>query len=229
MTTAADAVRWIKSHRAELVSRFASSDDHVADNRPVTVFMAGCPGAGKTEFSIRLMETFEQKPVRIDADEIRQIIPGYSGERASVYQEAASTGLAKLYDHVLKKRLNAIIDGTFAHDRVAENVRRSLDKGRTVIIYYLYQDPLVSWDFTRAREKIEYRNIPLAAFVKAFFKSRENVNRIKQTFGKQVRLNVVVKDFERGLEQTHLNVEKVDYYVKNDYTERTLLTRLEEQ
>lgn len=66
--------------------------------------------------------------IRIDADEIRCIIPSYNGENSHILQSAASIGVEKLYDYVLNKRKSAIIDGTLAIDftKVANNLERSL-------------------------------------------------------------------------------------------------------
>lgn len=65
-----------------------------SDN-PITIFMAGTPGAGKTEFSITLIETFGGSFIRIDADEIRERMRplGYNGLNADIFQDAANKGV----------------------------------------------------------------------------------------------------------------------------------------
>jgi hypothetical protein len=131
-----EAARYVRNHRRELIEHFASPSYYQPDTRPITLFMAASPGAGKTEISKNLVDSFRSKPVRIDADEIREWIPDHHGVDANVYQKAATDGVNKLYDHVRRKRLNTIIDGTFA-----------------------YQDPLASWNFTKEREKLESRNV----------------------------------------------------------------------
>jgi UDP-N-acetylglucosamine kinase len=72
---------------------------------PAASFMAGTPGAGKTEFSKRLIENFSVKPLRIDTDELREKIPGYTGANSKVVQGAASVALDRILDRVLKDRL----------------------------------------------------------------------------------------------------------------------------
>lgn len=64
------AYKWVSRHREDIIKKFASADIYMPDTRPITVFMAGSPGAGKTEISKSFIKTFEQPPVRIDADEI---------------------------------------------------------------------------------------------------------------------------------------------------------------
>ena len=83
----ADAFDWIKKHKKDLFLKFADISLYEQDPYPTTVFMAGSPGAGKTEFSRRLAELFKQKPVIIDADEIRKIIPGYVGKKAFFFKK----------------------------------------------------------------------------------------------------------------------------------------------
>ena len=109
-----EAEKYIKEHKALLIEKFASENIYVPDVHPVSLFMAGSPGAGKTEVSKRLIEEFENKPVRIDADEIRSMFDGYTGANAHIFQSACTIGVHKLYDYVLKRGFNAILDGTFA-------------------------------------------------------------------------------------------------------------------
>ncbi|MBI3255577.1 MAG: zeta toxin family protein [Candidatus Andersenbacteria bacterium] len=115
------------------------------------MFMAGSPGAGKTEVSKRLLSRFEQKPLRIDADEIRTLMPGYVGANACLFQKAATKGVHILYDLALEKSYNAILDGTFAYYDVLQNIQRSLDRGRKVEIFFVYQSPYHAWGFTKKR------------------------------------------------------------------------------
>ena len=66
------AWEWIKSKEGKniLIDLFANPAFYLPESKPVTLFMAGSPGAGKTEVSKGLIKQFKQKPVRIDADEV---------------------------------------------------------------------------------------------------------------------------------------------------------------
>ena len=150
----------------------------MADELPTTLFMAGSPGAGKTEISKRLVPRFKQKPIRIDADEIRTICPWYTGNNAHVFQDAATKGVHILYDYALKNNINVILDGTFAYNGALENIKRSLDRGRKVEIFFVYQDPLQALDFTKKREALEQRRVSREVFTDSFLK-QERVS-IKQ-------------------------------------------------
>jgi UDP-N-acetylglucosamine kinase len=216
------AYKWIKFHEKELISIVAGSAQIVSDNQPVTLFMAGSPGAGKTEISKRLVARFEQKPVRIDADEIRSQCPGYTGENAHLFQKAANKGVNILYDYARSHKLNVILDGTFAYAGYVENIQRSLDKGRIVEILFVYQEPLQAWDFTKKREATEKRKVHRDVFIDSFLKSRENANKAKEHFGNKVELNILIRNFEENTDTLELNKDKIDYYLKKVYTREDL-------
>jgi predicted ABC-type ATPase len=216
------AFRWIKTQNKKLIEKFANSAEYISDTQPMSFFMAGSPGAGKTEISKRLIAHFKQKPIRIDADEIRSFCEGYTGENAHVFQKAATKGVHILYEHALKKNINAILDGTFAYNGSLENIQRSLDRKRKVEIYFIYQDPLQAWEFTKKREAIEHRKVSKEIFIKSFFKSRENTNKAKEYFSSSIELNLIVKDFEKDLERLEINITKIDPFIEKVYTEEQL-------
>ncbi len=217
-----EAVLWVKSNRKELIKKFADVTEYIADTLPTTLFMAGSPGAGKTEISKRFVPRFQQKPIRIDADEIRSICPGYTGGNSHVFQDAATKGVHILYDYAIEKNINVIMDGTFAYSGAMDNIKRSIDHGRKVEIFFVHQDPLQAWDFTKKREVLERRRVSKEVFIDSFFKSRENVNKAKETFDAKIELNLIIKDFEKDLEQLEINIENIDRYIKKSYTKEEL-------
>lgn len=217
-----DAFDWVKTNHKLIINKFAGDAEYVSDEQPTTLFMAGSPGAGKTEFSKRFIARFKQKPIRIDADEIRTICKGYAGNNSHIFQRAANKGVNILYDHALHNNINIILDGTFAYAESLKNVERSLGHNRKIEIFFIYQNPIQAWEFTKKREAIEHRQVSKNVFIDAFFKSRENVNRAKQYFGSQIELNIVIKDFERDLEKLEINVQSIDYYIKEEYTRENL-------
>ncbi|MEK7481492.1 MAG: zeta toxin family protein, partial [Patescibacteria group bacterium] len=191
-----------------LIEKFADTTRFPSVEKPLSVFMAGSPGAGKTELSIKLVEALERPSVRIDADDIRILLPGYNGMNASLFQRAASIGVELLYDYVLTSGQDCILDGTFAnYNKALLNVERSLKRGRAVVILYVYQNPKTAWQFTQARELIDGRRVPKDAFIKQFFAARENVNRVKDILKKQVFIWVINKS---GVEWSELNVDSID-------------------
>jgi len=191
--------------------------------------MAGSPGAGKTEFSKHFISNRESPCIRIDADDIRETIPGYNGKNSDEVQSAASIGVEKLYDYILKYKYDALIDGTLASYNVAErNVERALKRGRVVYIFYVYQDPLSAWFFTKAREKAEGRVIRKEIFIDDFFKARDNVNKLKQKFKKDIEVYVIEKNYDHDLVKFDRNVDSLDGIIQIPYNKQTLAKKLED-
>lgn len=217
---------WVKQNEKSIVTQFCGSSISVAT--PVSLFMAGSPGAGKTEVSKSLMKKFETVPVRIDADEIRALCPGYTGANAHVFQRAATKGVNILYDHALHNNLHLILDGTFAYGDSLENIRRSLDRKRKVELWYVYQEPLKAWEFTRAREALEARRVSKEKFIEAFLKSKQNTALAKNTFGSALTLNLLVKNTDNTDGQLELNIqgEELDRYIGRTYTAEELSSLL---
>ena len=109
-----EAFRWIKINYKKVIQKFADTTEYAADELPTTLFMAGSPGRRENgNIKTTHSSASKQKPIRIDADEIRTLCPGYAGNNAHVFQNAATKGVHILYDYALKNNINAILDGTF--------------------------------------------------------------------------------------------------------------------
>lgn len=194
--------------------------------------MAGSPGAGKTEFSKSFIkELTEKEPkrriVRIGADEVRNFIPFYDKTNAYRVQGAASLGVEKLLDCVLKNKQDFVLDATFAdYEKARTNISRCINKKRKVGVIYLYQDPIIAWQFTQKRETLEGRKIPIDMFINSFFEAYENVNKIKKEFGNQIELWLIIKNLEQGIEKTFFNIDNVDSYLKIEYNTQSLREKL---
>lgn len=46
------AFKWVKSNRSKIIRKFCISSVYPSYDKPTLLFMAGAPGAGKTEYSI---------------------------------------------------------------------------------------------------------------------------------------------------------------------------------
>jgi UDP-N-acetylglucosamine kinase len=221
------ALKYVKDHRKDLIENFASKNKYPPDERPFSIFMAGSPGAGKTEFSKSLIKSLEQdteiKIVRIDADEIREMLPQFNGRNADLVQPAAALGVEKLFDYVQDHNQNIILDGTFANYEISrKNIERALRRGRIVVIAYVYQRPEIAWLFTKRREYLEGRFVPEQVFIDTFLSAKENVERAKREFGKAVSILIVVKDWKYRTENIHVNVDEVEKYLPASYTRKKL-------
>lgn len=236
-TTQEQAKKYIIDKKDDLIKKF------ILDKKPLRIgmmslFMAGSPGAGKTEFAnnyIRsqidkndkdLQKILQKRSIninevdnlfiKIDVDEIRSFIPQYkktdknNGQKgnAEIIQTAANKGLDILRDYCLNNDISFLHDGTFGNYKTMRGlVKDSLSKGRMVQINYIYLDPLVAWEFTKAREFLEGRNINKDKFIPQFFDSQKNVDEIKKEFGDNVKVHCILKYSKDGM---NLVLEKLD-------------------
>lgn len=222
------ALQYVKNNRKLICNKFADPSIYLPTDHPFTIFMAGEPGAGKTEFSKSyIKELIEKIPgikiVRIDPDDIREIFVEYTGNNSHEFQRACGQGVEYLFDHVQEKKINAILDGTFVHyEKQKKNISRALGRRRKVEIFYIYQSPLTAWDWTKKREAVEGRHVSREVFIEAYLKSRENVNKIKKEFGSEVELSLVLKDVNNQVEKTYFNIDQLDSFLKESYNREEL-------
>ncbi len=217
---------FVKKNKKLIIEKFASLEKFPAKENPFSIFMAGSPGAGKTEFSKAIINSFSDA-IRVDPDEIRNILPGYVGGNAFLFQGASSLGVEKIYDSVLKNKQNVILDGTMSNYSASlKNIQRSIRKNRKVGIFYIYQDPVLAWEFTKKREFLEGRNIPKDSFVESFFSAKDNVNKLKKIFDKEIKVFLVEKNFENGVKNIFADIENIDKYIKFRYSLKTLKKKL---
>lgn len=219
------AKQWVKANRRQLIARFCDLATYPKTDYPVTIFMAGTPGAGKTEFSISLLEEFDSSFVRIDADEIREMMRdiGYNGANAELFQDAANKAVNILFDYANKKGgQNVLLDGTFAYGNWRENVERSIAHGRQVEIYYLYQDPVIAWHYVKKREQEHGRAVPLAAFIKSYELSVINVQQAIKDFGKYLTVYFARNNYIKRIESITMDVDNIEKLLPKRYTKEEL-------
>lgn len=225
------AEEFARLNKKRLSAELTDVSKYAPDETPVSVFMAGSPGAGKTEYSKNLIDIQEKnkkhKVIRIDADELRKEIPGYNGTNSYLFHGAVSTIVNKIHDTALAQNQSFLLDGTFSkYEKAVENITRSLSRNRPVFIFYIYQRPEVAWKFTQAREIEEGRNIQKDVFIQQFIDSRETVNQIRQNFDKRVAIFLVKKNFEthkvEDLIEIEPNNKQIDDYLEQRYTREEL-------
>lgn len=226
------AVEYVKKNKKSLVSELSDISKIPSDETPVAIFMAGSPGAGKTEFAehfLKLASNGGMDIVFIDPDQLRTLMPGYGGANAHLFQKAVSRLVNELFTRVLKQKQSFLLDGTMSSLSQAEtNIERALAKGYKVYIFYVYQGPVSAWNFTQAREKTEGRRIKKATFIEQFFSAAQVVNTIKAKYKNDVFVNLIQKDSYRKFKQFEKNVDVIDNYIKHSYTKETLEDLLED-
>lgn len=202
-----DAIAWARANKKAFAKAQTDQKKYPGESSPVSVFMAGSPGAGKTEVSKALASQLDSEFLRIDPDEYRTAIPGYNGTNSWLFQGAVSILVGRVLDCAIDQQQSFLLDGTLSNfDQAVKNVERSLSKGRTVLIVYVYQEPDQAWKFVQAREVAEGRRIPADRFVKQFFGAHDVVNRLKVKYGSSVRIDVIFKDINGGNKKYLANV-----------------------
>lgn len=219
---AQEAWDYAKKNRTEIARRLTDPAIFIPEANPVSVFMAGSPGAGKTEASKELMNlkgADGAKVSRIDPDELREELPGYTGNNAWLFQRAVTPIVERIHDLVLKQGQSFLLDGTLSSYNVAEkNIQRSLDKGRTVQILYVYQEPEQAWKFVQAREAAEGRRIQPEDFARQYFAAREVVNNLKAKFGKAIRVDLLMKNNDGSHQFYRAGVDQIDNHIPEKYS-----------
>lgn len=225
------AEEFARANKKRIAKELTDKSIYEPDDVPVSIFMAGSPGAGKTEYSKNLIERFEKsqrhRVVRIDGDDLRQYLPGYSGSNSYLFQGAISIIVDKIHDMAIENRQTFLLDGTLSkYEKAANNIKRSLDKGRRVHIFYVYQEPEVAWKFTVARETQEGRNIPKDAFIERFLDSQRTIDRIRKDYNEQVVIFLVKKNFEthevEDIVEIKVGGPQIEHYVEVIYTKEDL-------
>ncbi len=215
------AIAFAKKNKQAIAVELTDKEIFPADQNPVSVFMAGSPGAGKTEASKALIREVGGTPtIRIDPDELRERFEAYDGRNSWLFHPAASILVERIHDLVLKNGQNFILDGTLSVlDKARSNIERSLKRDRFVQILYVYQEPALAWEFVCAREAKEGRRIAPETFVEQYFEARKVVNRLKEEFGRDVHVDLILKDRDNSNKVYKDNIDKIDHHVPEKYTE----------
>lgn len=230
------AYNFAKKNKRLIIEKFIVPNLAVNQN-PRFIFMAGAPGAGKTETSKWLIDTLKKQKVvegiaRIDADEVRDIFRdfGYDGTNSDNYKRACTKGVDMLFDHCIKNRFHTLIDGTFSStSKIEENIKSALNVNAVIFIIYVYQDPIIAWGYTKIREKEEGRRVAKEMFVKSFFQSIKNVKDIKNKYGDNIEVWFVEKEISNKTRKVEFNVKNIEDYFKISYNEIELLSILYEK
>lgn len=223
-----DAVKFARANKKRRCAELTDPKIYLPEQEPVSVFMAGSPGAGKTESSKELIATFEAKLpgtriLRIDPDDLRSEFPGYNGQNSWLFQGAVSIWVARLLDLAHSQSQSFLLDGTLSnYERAKSNIERCLRKGRTVQILYVYQDPLLAWQFVQAREAEEGRRIPPEQFIDQYFAAREVVNALKGELGPKIKVDLLFKPNDKAEKLYRAGIDRIDNHVPEKYDRSTL-------
>lgn len=233
----ANSVAFARRHKKRIAGERTDPRRYESEERPISIFMAGSPGAGKTEIAKEYVAALDELKaegfdgfgniLRIDPDDLREELPGYTGDNSWLFQGAVSILVERIHDLMLQQRQSFILDGTLASLDVArKNIERSIGKERDVQIFYVYQQPRLAWEFVCSREKVEGRHIPLDSFIRQFLSVQQVVEQLKQDFGDQVVLDMIIKNTDGTNQHWESDVGSIDAYLPERYTREQLQSLL---
>lgn len=219
------ALEFARENKKRIARERTKLNEFPSDKIPVSVFMAGSPGAGKTEAADNLIILFKKGSdvLHIDPDDLREEFEDYNGRNSSLFMSAASVLAEKIQDIALNQKQSFIFDGTLSNfDKSKENIQRSIGRDRPVYILYVYQEPTQAWEFVQAREKKDGRHVPAEAFISKYFEARVNVNALKEEFGKKLEVDLLIKNNDGTDFKYYANIDIIDNYIAEKYSKEQL-------
>ncbi|RYV02077.1 Zeta toxin [Shewanella sp. OPT22] len=221
------AVEFAKKNRTRIGRELSDIKKYPADNQPVSIFMCGSPGAGKTEASKVFLEAFsDANIIRLDPDELRGYFEDYTGNNSYIFQKGVSFIVERTLDFIFKNDQSFVLDGTLSNFNIAcKNIDRSLNRERTVLVIFVYQEPLLAWEFVQAREKVEGRKIKLETFIEQFLGSQAVIRQIKAKYGDAVKVDLLLKSTDGSPREYRDNIKYIDDHINKKYS-RSELERL---
>ena len=194
---------WVKkkANRRLIVEEYANTNIFEESEHPSTIMMAGCTGAGKTEFSKSLLALTERLPgmkkyVRTDADELYVRLKqefSLDGDYRDILNFPCIKLVEAMCDHALEKEQNLLIDSSFSQSKALDNVARSLKHNRVVRIYFIYEQPKVAWNYVLKRERIEGRSVSEEFFIQTYLGSIATVSEAISRFGDKIIVDIYRK------------------------------------
>lgn len=108
----AAAKKWVKDkkNQAAVLAKFFKDFPHT--DSKIAFFMAGIPGAGKTEFTEQVLRDSLPLLIPIEHDKLVEYIDGYQPENYYNYRKAGSTLVTEVFNACIKHNYSFIFDGT---------------------------------------------------------------------------------------------------------------------
>lgn len=214
-------LEYAKAHKEEIIQMLIQDKTpSLTENDRDAIFMAGSPGAGKTEVALGLADHYDNHVI-IDADEFRKMFPNYNGTNSSDFQKASSWLVEQAFKYVLENGYSFILDATFAILSAEKNIIRAEKYGFGVTIVYVYQEPQIAWQFTKERELSEGRQVPKHVFINAYYQSRANIEKVKARHPQTV-LHIIVKDYRNNIAEVHYAADNIELVLPERYPRERL-------
>lgn len=178
------------------------------------IFLAWAPGSGKTEFILSILKNSWY--FFIDVDSFRNYFQWYTWNNSKDFQRAISKVIDEVMKFCFQNDIRFILDGTFKSlKHVKRNIENCKNKKRKIKIYFIFQNPYVSYYFTFLRQIQNERNIPIDGFIECFYESIRNIFLIKWK-DKSIELFICEK-----LNFTERVILKADYKIRDNFSDIT--------
>jgi len=177
-----DAKIWVKNKANQdlVLKMFLETNPPV--RAKVAFFMAGIPGAGKTEFAENTIRESSSHLLPIEHDKLVEYIEGYQPEDYYNFRKAGSVLVTRIFDDAIKNGYAFIFDGTLSHENGARNIKKALNAGYDVYVVYIVQEARLAWELTQAREVVKKRSIQKSGFISTCNKLNANLSTIFSNF-----------------------------------------------
>lgn len=129
----------LEVHRSILANIFgnSSSKKPAKGERPSFIFLGGRGGSGKSKFNKQVYD--KDKFVVLDADYIKEQLPGYKGWNAAYYHEESSDILEKALETAKKLGVNVVLDATMnGLESSKRRLQQFIDAGYRTEAHYMY-------------------------------------------------------------------------------------------
>jgi hypothetical protein len=166
----------------------------------------------------------------IDIDKYRNYFEWYSWKNAWEYQDCSSRVATKIFDYCIKNDLKIIFDWTLTSNIWLKNVEKALNKDRKIWMVLIYQDPVISFSYTIARQIRNERNVSIETFLRIYFNSIKYCFEIKEKYWDKIHFIIWAKNKlgerrQRIFKEADKN--RFDKYFKVWYNEIELKQKLE--
>ncbi len=195
-----DAKRWVKLNRKKVATRFFEQFKPLESK--IAFFMAGIPGAGKTEFAENTIRESSPVLMPIEHDKLVEYIDEYKPENYYSYRKAGSGLVSEVFQQSIRNGYAFIFDGTLSNKNGIRNVSKALKAGYEVYIVYIIQEADVAWQLTQARELVVKRAIEKQGFIETCNKINENLLRLFNKHKDETNFNmwIIHKHGSSGME-----------------------------
>ena len=203
-----EAKNWIKDKTNQQAVLTKILKGAKQNGRKYAVFMAGIPGAGKTEFVRNSKSKIIKDAILIEHDQLVEHIKGYSPENYYDFRKAGSILVTKLFDACLKQGMSFVFDGTLSHENGRRNIAKCIKNGYAVLVIYVHQDAKSAWQLTKSRELTKKRAIEKTGFIHTCSIINQNLREIFEQYhtSDQFTFWIIMKNGSPGLENSKLVV-----------------------